>query len=732
MGTSTNGDREHSNPLTPGDSDCVYRWRGSSHDDQEHSDLDSSTGDWEYEGQESSDWGSEFTQELSGPPSEVTDLEVASGFDESGSPWWIGEDPSTWTKQSNSSEVEAADQFEREPLSTVAEDLCAEQSKEASSSKKRKFDTDADETNPNDTFSIQIPGGVEGLLASAPFQDAVESSFPAAAAQISGEESLRCEELLLPALVAARSLECDPIMRSQDPAIQAAIRNAMAITKKRKGNAVTSGQRSENIFADCNRLAPNRSDHLHRATEHGSVLPAIISQPTTSRASLSQIQPDHPLLHPPVPTKEMTWKEKRKLRAKNKSKKGIAEKFNEHTSESVQVVERFLVSENCPRTSTNYKGRPLDNKKRGVEKRDLDVQFDSGDINYPLLSFNRVPFEDPETPGKQPITCFYDAEHRRFAVRSDLPAFMVETILPELARIVPELMEQTVVSRERRENNNRGTHNITLYGFDRQNAGFIKIPHFEMEGKEEGGNGKVFWSIYVPGSILERLTRHVNHLVDLYFPEIAKRMKEVNLSIERQYGYKCPFGYFWTFCINSPRPWEGIHRVKCRPHVDAQNGALMVCAVFVYYYGKMPSKMKERIWLVLWEAGLIIEVPVGVVILYPSALFLHFNIDIRDLDRLGFYFTEHGEKPSPETLKPLSCENSEEGGRGSMVWFTQATMLQSADLPDGVHKMGQLKELAKAAKGHNPHQESKYSTYDAGDAFAKGIFPIKNSGVEKV
>jgi hypothetical protein len=37
---------------------------------------------------------------------------------------------------------------------------------------------------------------------------------------------------------------------------------------------------------------------------------------------------------------------------------------------------------------------------------------------------------------------------------------------------------------------------------------------------------------------------------------------------------------------------------------------------------------KARSWLVVWEAGVIVELPPWVLVLYPSSLFLHFNIDI--------------------------------------------------------------------------------------------------------
>jgi hypothetical protein len=36
---------------------------------------------------------------------------------------------------------------------------------------------------------------------------------------------------------------------------------------------------------------------------------------------------------------------------------------------------------------------------------------------------------------------------------------------------------------------------------------------------------------------------------------------------------------------------------------------------------------KEKSWLVIWEAELIIQIPAGVFLLYPSAIFYHCNVD---------------------------------------------------------------------------------------------------------
>ena len=105
----------------------------------------------------------------------------------------------------------------------------------------------------------------------------------------------------------------------------------------------------------------------------------------------------------------------------------------------------------------------------------------------------------------------------------------------------------------------------------------------------------------------------------------------------------------------------------------------------------------------IWEADVVLELPPGVFLLYSSSLFYHFNID------LGKFFlssycpfssfsadmkvvtTAHGEKPTPKNSTPLhqtriqrpetvSPEDWEAGnGRGSVVWFNQASMFQTSE-----------------------------------------------------
>ncbi|KAI0072810.1 hypothetical protein K474DRAFT_327802 [Panus rudis PR-1116 ss-1] len=345
------------------------------------------------------------------------------------------------------------------------------------------------------------------------------------------------------------------------------------------------------VFAEYNHLAPSRSAHLHKSTEPGPVLQYEQLEPVhgVDQGRLAKVprtlatlgQPkNHPLLQREAVTNEMTPEEKKKIRKRFKDRLGVMQKYNQMTAESIQAKKGFLVSTDLPRTTTNYSGLSLPSGKKGREKEELHAAFDSGEIYISLCSFQQIEFKSPQQPGVQPVTLLYDAEARLWGLRSDLPSFIAD-VLQELAEVIPVLMSQTTVLREQREKNNRGLHDFTLYGFDRQNTGHIKPPSFERIGI----NRKAFWERYY-GSVLERLTKHAARLLELFFPQMALRIKEANARIKAEYGFDCPFIYWWNLCINAPLPSEGIHRVMCRPHVDSKNGALLLCAVFVYYYGK--------------------------------------------------------------------------------------------------------------------------------------------------
>lgn len=86
-----------------------------------------------------------------------------------------------------------------------------------------------------------------------------------------------------------------------------------------------------------------------------------------------------------------------------------------------------------------------------------------------------------------------------------------------------------------------------------------------------------------------------------------------------------------------------------------------------------------------------LELPPWVALLYPSALFLHFNVDLKG--KLSFFFSlplveftgfttdvklvtaPKGEKPTRENSEEIGREE----GRGSIVLFNQASLFQSSE-----------------------------------------------------
>lgn len=81
--------------------------------------------------------------------------------------------------------------------------------------------------------------------------------------------------------------------------------------------------------------------------------------------------------------------------------------------------------------------------------------------------------------------------------------------------------------------------------------------------------------------------------------------------------------------------------------------------------------------------------------------------------------TTDGSPPTKENLMPIRESSMKNGGRGSIVWFTQASMLISAELP--VPSISKARDANKAAI-----QEGKPLidlTFNAEEALKQGFFP---------
>ncbi|KAJ7626710.1 hypothetical protein B0H17DRAFT_1150958 [Mycena rosella] len=132
---------------------------------------------------------------------------------------------------------------------------------------------------------------------------------------------------------------------------------------------------------------------------------------------------------------------------------------------------------------------------------------------------------------------------------------------------------------------------------------------------------------------------------------------------------------------------HSLATVRADPHADAKN-QVRVCLMLIYVKkAGVKFNHTQRVWLVLWEAGVAIKLPPWVLAAYPSALFYHFNVDVNGMlsspspgnvltlvsdPDIKFVTVDGNERPTRENSRPLVEGDGD--GRGSLVFFNQATM----------------------------------------------------------
>ncbi|THU99055.1 hypothetical protein K435DRAFT_856024 [Dendrothele bispora CBS 962.96] len=314
-----------------------------------------------------------------------------------------------------------------------------------------------------------------------------------------------------------------------------------------------------------------------------------------------------------------------------------------------------------------------------------------------------IPYYHPYT------TLVYDNKSRLIIYRSRV---LVRRHLPlsKINRVAADFVAATAspVTQKDMDSNTRGSHWYSILGMDRNNREEPQYSKFHLN------NPHLMDQFFKQGDTLMELTEIGCGMMRSHFPQIWERFHNAAESLHKMYGIRPPFGVFWNFCLNSPR--RGIKRVFCNPHIDAKNVALGLCMIFVYGH----FDHSQKCWLVIWEAGIALELPPGVFLLYPSSLFIHFNIDLKDLP---LYTTKNNEPPTRDNLQSLTCDCTAEAhakdrdwqeasGRGSMVWFNQATMFQSAEL--GYNTIKQAREA-----GMN-------TDCPVNELLERGIFPINS------
>jgi hypothetical protein len=136
--------------------------------------------------------------------------------------------------------------------------------------------------------------------------------------------------------------------------------------------------------------------------------------------------------------------------------------------------------------------------------------------------------------------------------------------------------------------------------------------------------------------------KFISDLVELVFPGAAARFKADTAWHKAKYDIELLFGLFWNLCLNAR--FRGQRCIHCKPHADAKN-VIGICALLIFILSDggrhllrfplrkltlPPDKFNDtqRTWLVLWEAGVAIQLPPWTPALYPSAILYHFNVDV--------------------------------------------------------------------------------------------------------
>ncbi|KAK7047835.1 hypothetical protein VNI00_006163 [Paramarasmius palmivorus] len=303
----------------------------------------------------------------------------------------------------------------------------------------------------------------------------------------------------------------------------------------------------------------------------------------------------------------------------------------------------------------------------GLNAHKDDREFIKGELGLEKVLPNLTPLS---FEGKETLVA--DAKRRAVIFRSvvtDNVRGSMPKICEEARRFIAATTAPTDAERAR---NLRGVQWFSIAGYDRNNKPIPKISRWHASQKATVDR------FFKNGSLFDQLTRIGCSLLRKHFPGIHQRFSDCSEWMRKHHRLQAPYGVFFNFCLNGVS--VDTDRVHCEPHVDFKNVALGVCMIFVYGH----FNHKERSWLVIWEAGIVLELPPGVFLLYPSSLFLHFNVD-----RRNFVVTE-GDHPTPSNTHPLcNCGDWDAShdekwnnavGRGSMVWFNQATMFQTSEL----------------------------------------------------
>ncbi|ESK82652.1 hypothetical protein Moror_11189 [Moniliophthora roreri MCA 2997] len=276
-------------------------------------------------------------------------------------------------------------------------------------------------------------------------------------------------------------------------------------------------------------------------------------------------------------------------------------------------------------------------------------------------------------------TAFFNAHDRKYMFHS-----AATSVTRELAKLVVEVAEaftREVLDPPEMDKNVRGSHWACMAGKHRNNVEKPKLTKWHED------NTDALTRYHAKGSVFQRLTVIACSIVRHNLPGVSNRFEACKAFMQKKFGLESNYDLFWNWCLNAPR--KGVPLVMCGPHIDHKNLTLTVCIIFIYGH----FNHKEKCYLVILKAGIVVELPSGTFFAYPSSIFSHWNIDLKDIKVV---YTSDGRPPTPANSIPLdqrhmhcSCSDSKADhgqdwldakGRGSIVWFNQASMFQTSEL----------------------------------------------------
>jgi hypothetical protein len=342
-------------------------------------------------------------------------------------------------------------------------------------------------------------------------------------------------------------------------------------------------------------------------------------------------------------------------------------------------------------------------------------RYASGQIKHDLKTFLPVPYIVPASQEKEQSAVLLDKARRVFLYRSTKAAFLLcennrRQLCVGIELLVGESLLDDGLMREY-DGASRGPHFACIVGHARQYSQRPKLTEWDRNNRRRVLEFRqlpvVRQLVYVATFSSQRLnltcclSNWVSGVVSGVFPGVKARFERSAKWHKETYGIQPEWGLFWNFCINVPFPKSRCNRrVHTGPHADIKN-AVAVCAVFTYVLEGAEFNHTQRTWLVIWEAGVVIELPPWVLAVYPSSLLFHFNIDIIDIE---FVTSEGIARPTPETCRPLAT--GDDWGRGSMVFFNQASMYSASETGFGSIQAAKLAGLPGTSDAHLTAQEA--------------------------